>query len=79
MNSTTDTEVVTDIDETFRVCRAKNSKNSDKKNFAKSFCFDRDKSKILKMVKNRFYKKRFFQKLLINSFLHIFTSKQDQK
>ena len=51
MNSTSHTEVVIDFDENFRICRAFNSKNIDKKIFLKSFHFDQDKSKILKMVK----------------------------
>ena len=60
MNSTTHTEVVTDFDENFRACRTFNSKNIDKKCFLKSFHFDQDKSKILKMVKIDMHKNTDF-------------------
>ena len=57
------TEVVTDFDEAFRVCRAQNSKNSDKKIFLNIFCFDRDKLKILKTAKIEVSWKSNFSKM----------------
>ena len=39
MNSISPTEVVTDFDENFRICRAFNSKNIDKKEFFEKLSF----------------------------------------
>ena len=79
MNSTIDTEGVTDFDETFRVCRARNSKTNDKKIFFQSFCFHGDKPKILKIAKIDVQKKPFFPNIVHDQFLPCFYTKERSK
>jgi hypothetical protein len=55
--STTRTKVFSYFDKMFSVCRALNSKQFDKKIFFKSFCFHRERNKILLAIKRQ---KRLF-------------------